>query len=224
MRRSLLQICAATLTFSIGLLVSGADDSFIPALILASLFFTIVKILASSNPDLHYVKVAILTLIIWLPFAKVVLNFAFPYSWSCEFNPPEVAETSGTTQAQKVVRFDQPVNDITDSDVPDCSCSGKNVNPLFYNSVWAGVIDGKTINKPTALYPQSLKSTNVRGVVAVSVLIDEAGHVVWAESLSGHPLLRRAAHNAACRARFSTSLIDGPPLRVSGILTYRFGL
>ena len=224
MRQNLLHICAAVLAFLIGFLVSGSDGSFIAALLLAIFFFTLVKTLISPNPDLHYVKVAVLTLLIWIPFAKVVLNFAFPYSWSCDVYMPEVAKTGETAQEQKAIRFDQPVNDVTDSYVPDCSCGDKRVNPALYNSIWVGVIDGKAISKPAALYPQNLKSTNVRGVVAVSVLIDEAGKVVWAGSVSGHPLLRQAAKDAACRARFSPSLIDGPLLRVSGILTYHFGL
>jgi protein TonB len=59
-------------------------------------------------------------------------------------------------------------------------------------------------------------------VVAVSVLVNESGKVIQAQALSGHALLRQSALDAACRARFHPTYIDGPPLRLSGILTYKF--
>lgn len=225
MRREILHICAATLTFATGFLVSASDGSFILALVLAVFFFTLVKTIISPNPDLHYVKVVVLTLLIWIPFVKAI-NYIlpFPSQMSCEIYGPEVTQTGNATTEQKTISFNQPVNDVTDSYAPDCSCSGKRVNPSFYNSIWVGVINAKAISMPQPAYPPGLKSANVRGTVAVSVLVDEEGKVVWAESLSGHPLLRQAARDAACRARFTPTFVDGPLLRVSGILTYRFGL
>ena len=78
MRRSLLHICAAVLTFAIGFLISGSDGSLIVALLLAAFFFTLIKTLISPDPELHYVKVTVLTILIWIPFAAFVMNFAFP--------------------------------------------------------------------------------------------------------------------------------------------------
>lgn len=223
MRRDLSHICAALLAFLIGFLVSGSGGSFVAALLLGGFFFTLVKTLISPNPDLHYVKVTVLTLLIWIPFAAFVVNFAFPYPMTCDMSWSGVSNTGGAAQ-QQAVRFDQPVNEVTEPDRPDCSCGSQKVNPALYSSVWAGVVNGKAISLPAVLYPPRLKSAGVRGVVAVSVLIDESGGVVWAESVSGHPLLRPAAREAACRARFNPTMADGPPLRVSGVLIYRFGL
>ena len=221
MRRDILHICAALLAFITGFLVSGSDGSFIIALLLAIFFFTLVKTLISPNPDLHYVKVAVLTLLIWTPIAVISLNALGPTNYSCvlTYAPEPTNQANGGWWAVNDTEFGSHVSAAT-----DCSCDERGVNPAFYNSIWAGVVDGKAISKPAAPYPLNLKSANVRGVVAVSVLIDEAGQVVWARSVSGHPLLRQGAREAACRARFAPSLVDGPPVRVSAILTYRFGL
>lgn len=56
----------------------------------------------------------------------------------------------------------------------------------------------------------------------MQVLIDESGSVVSANAVSGHPLLRDAAVAAARGARFSPTLVDGQPVKVSGVVTYNF--
>jgi protein TonB len=58
--------------------------------------------------------------------------------------------------------------------------------------------------------------------VAVQVLIDEDGRVISANAVSGHPLLRGAAEQAARGARFSQTLLSGQPVKVSGVITYNF--
>jgi len=40
--------------------------------------------------------------------------------------------------------------------------------------------------------------------------------------VSGHPLLRGAAEQAARGARFSPTLLSGQPVKVSGVITYNF--
>jgi protein TonB len=54
------------------------------------------------------------------------------------------------------------------------------------------------------------------------VLIDENGSVVSASAVSGHPLLRAAAVQAARGARFSPTKLSGQPVKVSGVITYNF--
>ena len=53
---------------------------------------------------------------------------------------------------------------------------------------------------------------------------DETGKVVSASAVSGHPLLRPAAEQAARQARFTPTLLSGEPVRVTGLLTYNFVL
>jgi TonB family protein len=102
------------------------------------------------------------------------------------------------------------------------SCAGESYNLTNSNTIWAGMLDKKAIAKSAPLYPALAKSATVKGVVAVSVVIEESGKVLWAQSLSGHPLLRQAAMEAACGTRFHPMLVNGPPVRVGGVLTFKF--
>jgi TonB family protein len=68
------------------------------------------------------------------------------------------------------------------------------------------------------------KQVGVQGTVTVQVLIDETGKVISANALSGHPLLTAAAQRVALQARFSPTLIDTQPVKVSGVITYNFVL
>ncbi len=88
--------------------------------------------------------------------------------------------------------------------------------------VTAGVVNGRAIRLPKPEYPGAARSVRASGAVSVRVLVDEAGKVFTAEAMSGHPLLRSSAINAACSAKFSSTQIDGKPVRVSGIITYFF--
>jgi protein TonB len=60
--------------------------------------------------------------------------------------------------------------------------------------------------------------------VSVQVTIDEEGNVISATALSGHPLLQAAAVAAARAARFAPTLLDGQPVKVTGVITYNFAL
>jgi TonB family protein len=62
------------------------------------------------------------------------------------------------------------------------------------------------------------------GPVNVQVLIDETGKVISAQAVSGHPLLRAAAVQAARQARFSPTMLGEQPVKVSGVITYNFTL
>jgi protein TonB len=53
-------------------------------------------------------------------------------------------------------------------------------------------------------------------------LIDEKGNVLSATAISGHPLLRAAAVEAARGAKFSPTLLSGQPVKVSGVISYNF--
>lgn len=86
------------------------------------------------------------------------------------------------------------------------------------------LLNGSAINKPVPPYPHIAKITRVSGVVAVQILIDEQGRVVSAQATSGHQLLRQAATQAAYRATFSPTSLNGQPVKVSGVITYNFVL
>jgi TonB family protein len=98
------------------------------------------------------------------------------------------------------------------------------VAPPDVRTVSGGVLNGKAISKPQPPYPALAKAARTSGTVTVQVAVDEMGNVVSAEAVSGHPLLRQAAVQAARQAKFSPTLLGGKPVRVTGVLTYNFVL
>lgn len=85
-----------------------------------------------------------------------------------------------------------------------------------------GVVNGKATALPKPAYPPAARAVNAEGAVSVQVLIDENGSVVSATAISGHPLLRAAAVDAARGATFSPTQLAGAPVRVSGVIVYNF--
>jgi TonB family protein len=90
-------------------------------------------------------------------------------------------------------------------------------------AVRGGVLNGKAISKPQPAYPAAAKRQRISGTVTIFVKVDEAGRVYEAHPC-GHPLLSESSLHAAYRARFSPTLLDGKPVKVSGVITYRFVL
>jgi protein TonB len=58
----------------------------------------------------------------------------------------------------------------------------------------------------------------------VKVWVDETGAVIRLNAVCGHPVLAEASVEAARRARFSPTLLDGKPVKVTGFITYNFVL
>ncbi len=90
--------------------------------------------------------------------------------------------------------------------------------------VSGGVLNGKAISLPKPPYPQIAKTARASGTVSVQVMIDENGNVISASAVSGHPLLRAAAVQAARSAKFTPTKLSGQPVKVTGVINYNFGL
>lgn len=90
------------------------------------------------------------------------------------------------------------------------------------NTISGGVLNEKAIDLPQPPYPPAARAVRATGSVSVQVLVDERGEVVGASALSGHPLLRMAAVQAARKARFAPTKLSGQPVKVNGVLTYKF--
>jgi TonB family protein len=88
--------------------------------------------------------------------------------------------------------------------------------------IQGGVLNGKAASLPTPEYPAIARAAHASGDVQVKILIDEGGNVIEAEAVSGHPLLRAAAVSAAREAIFTTTRLQGEPVKVSGVLVYNF--
>ncbi len=87
-----------------------------------------------------------------------------------------------------------------------------------------GVITGLALALPKPIYPPIAKKLGIQGTVAVQVLIDETGQIISAKAISGSSFLADAAQKAAYQARFSPTRLSDQPVKVSGVITYRFAL
>ena len=90
--------------------------------------------------------------------------------------------------------------------------------------VSGGVLNGTAVYLPAPVYPEAAKRMRTSGVVAVDVVLDENGKVVSATASSGPAILRDAAVQSALKARFSPTKLSGQPVKVSGVINYKFAL
>ena len=84
------------------------------------------------------------------------------------------------------------------------------------------MIASQAVKKIQPPYPPMAKAVRAAGAVQVQVLISEEGRVISASSISGHPLLRDAAVQAAHQWVFSPTLLNGKAFKASGVLTFNF--
>jgi protein TonB len=70
--------------------------------------------------------------------------------------------------------------------------------------------------------PPLARAARISGSVVVEVMIDEVGNVISARALSGHPLLKDAAVDAARQWQFAPTLLSGAAVKVIGTLTFNF--
>ncbi|MBS1797234.1 MAG: TonB family protein [Acidobacteria bacterium] len=88
--------------------------------------------------------------------------------------------------------------------------------------VSGGVVNGKATNLVRPSYPSAGRAVRASGPVSVQVTIDERGNVISATAVSGHPLLRAAAVQAARSSQFSPTMMSGQPVKTTGVIVYNF--
>ncbi len=113
------------------------------------------------------------------------------------------------------------------TDVPPAPSAASNQNGARGNSAGAisgGELNDKATSLPKPAYPAVAKAARASGEVVVQVTVDETGKVISANAVSGHPLLRQAAIQAAYQARFAPTKVNGKPVKVTGTITYDFQL
>jgi periplasmic protein TonB len=86
------------------------------------------------------------------------------------------------------------------------------------------ILTGKAISLPQPPYPIIAKQSRVQGAVSIQILVSEEGKVLSAQAVSGNAMLMTAAKEAALRARFSPTILNGAPVKVQGVITYNFTL
>jgi protein TonB len=86
------------------------------------------------------------------------------------------------------------------------------------------VLAGKAISLPKPVYSTFAKQIRAQGPVNVQVLVSEDGSVMSAHAVSGNPALLNAAVDAAKRARFTPTILNGQAVKVQGVIIYNFVL
>lgn len=109
----------------------------------------------------------------------------------------------------------------TEGNISTDLSAGNGTSP---KTISGGVLNGKAISLPQPPYPAAARSVRANGNVSVQVLVDEAGNVVSANAVSGHPLLRAAATQAARGAKFNPTELSGTKVKVTGVIVYSFEL
>ena len=84
------------------------------------------------------------------------------------------------------------------------------------------MITGKALRKTQPPYPQIARAVRAQGTVPVQITISEEGRVLAATVISGHPLLRDAAQQAAMQWVFSPTVLNGKSVKVSGVISFNF--
>jgi TonB family protein len=84
------------------------------------------------------------------------------------------------------------------------------------------VLNARALRLPRPIYPSLARASHLSWKVLVQVVVDEAGCVINAQAVSGHPLLRAASVQAAYGACFSPSTLSGKPVSFKGVITYNF--
>ncbi|HVG19366.1 MAG TPA: TonB family protein [Blastocatellia bacterium] len=96
-----------------------------------------------------------------------------------------------------------------------------NRQPVKLTSI---VLQGKATMRRAPDYPPLARQIRLEDSVSVEVMIGLDGHVESARAVSGHPMLVTAAVNAARGWRFEPTLLNGAPVRVTGIIVFNFKL
>jgi len=98
------------------------------------------------------------------------------------------------------------------------------VKPPTTEKVPSHVLVSKAISLPQPPYPIMAKQTRTQGAVNVQILVSEEGKVLSAQVVSGNPMLSTAAKDAAMRARFTPTILNGQAVKIQGVITYNFVL
>ena len=102
------------------------------------------------------------------------------------------------------------------------SNSAQSTDNTATKTISGGVVNDKAANLVKPVYPAAARAVRASGAVNVQVTIDTFGNVETAEALSGHPLLKQAAVDAARASKFKPTILDGQTVKVKGTIVYNF--
>ena len=142
-------------------------------------------------------------------------------------NAPDLPSASATkiaaaptdVKAPNVTPSQEAIRVMLDSEPPPTPGPKPILKPVS-----GGVLNGTAVFLPPPVYPDAAKRMRAQGIVTVDVILDETGKVVAANATSGPAILREAAVQAALKAKFSPTKLSGQPVKVSGVINYKFAL
>ncbi len=158
-----------------------------------------------------------------VPVDPSLSEAAVDAAWKTKFPPTLLRGEPVKITGKLIYNFDPKSGQ--DALIGDSKTEMKGVNidgQSLGRTVSGGVLNGKATSLPKPEYPATARAVRAGGTVMVKITIGEDGSVVAAEAVSGHPLLQAAATAAAREAKFSPTLLNGQPVKVSSILTYNF--
>jgi TonB family protein len=139
-----------------------------------------------------------------------------------EIETPQGSQTS-TMVFTKLQAFQENRLTISSSPVLGDSVSLENSqNRANPRTISGGVVNGKARSLVMPKYPEAARAVGASGAVSVAVTIDLEGNVISANAVSGNPLLRAAAEEAARESKFYPTLLEGQPVMVTGTIIYNF--
>lgn len=145
--------------------------------------------------------------VIWVRWSLRLIGLAFVRSDADESVGSELWQTVSSS-----LRVEAPI----------IAAMAVGAKPAENEKIEGGVLNGKALALPQPAYPALARAAHVSGTVTVQVLIDEQGNVSAAHAVDGHPLLQSVCVAAARQARFSPTLFDGEPVKVTGVIRYNF--
>jgi TonB family protein len=122
------------------------------------------------------------------------------------------------------VAINRPTNSVNVKPSPTTTPTPKPTQTPANNSpknVSVGNITGRALSLPKPAFPSNARQAGANGQVIVQITVDQEGNVLSAKAMSGHPLLRSPAENAARQARFAPKLA-GDAAKALGTITYNF--
>lgn len=145
--------------------------------------------------------------VIWLRWSLRLVELVFVRSDTDESAGAQLWQTVSSS-----LRVEAPVLAVT----------ATGTKPTEGDKTKDDVLNGKALSLPPPAYPAVARAARAFGTVKVQVIIDEHGNVIAAQAVEGHPLLKAAAVAAARQARFSPTLFEGDPVKVTGLIRYEF--
>jgi TonB family protein len=108
--------------------------------------------------------------------------------------------------------------------IPDRSAPSPPVSDTTaqLKKITGAMLQGKAIKRVQPTYPPLAQAMGISGAVQVQITVSETGEVIEANAISGHPVLRNAAIEAARQWRFEPTEVGGAPVKTKGVLTFNF--